>query len=51
MEEKLAEIMAKKEGDEELIKAWKEHNDECQDIHSKVESLSVDCRLMHQRVD
>ena len=27
VEEKLAEMMEKKEGDEEPVKAWKEHNE------------------------
>ena len=44
-------MLAKKEGDEEPVKAWKEHNDECRDILSKVEALSADCRLMHRKVD
>ena len=51
MEEKFAEMMAKKEGDEEPVKAWKEHNEECQDIRSRVEALSSDCHLMHRKVD
>ena len=43
--------MMEKEGDEEPVKAWKEHNEECQDIRSKVEALSSDCHIMHRKVD
>ena len=51
IEEKLAEMMAKKEGGEEPIKAWKEHNEECQDMCRKLKALNSDCHLMHQKVD
>ena len=51
IEEKLAEIMEKKEGDEEPIKAWKEHNEECQNMQRKLESLSSYFHLMHRKVD
>ena len=44
-------MMEKKEGDEEPIKAWKEHNEECWDMSRNLESLSSDCHLMHQKVD
>ena len=51
MEERLVEVMENKEGDEELVKDWKDHNEECWDIHSKVEAFSTDFRLMHWKVD
>ena len=51
IEEQLAVMLVKKEGDEELVRAWKEHNDECRRILSKVEAISVDLYLMHRKVD
>ena len=49
--EQLEAILAKREGDEEPERAWKEHNAECSKILSKVKYLSVDCHLMHRKVD
>ena len=49
--EQLEAILAKREGDEEPVRAWKEHNAEWSKILNKVEALSADCRLMHRRVD
>ena len=45
--EQLEAILAKREGDEEPVRAWKEHNVEC----SKVKALSVNYHLMHRKVD
>ena len=51
IEGKMAVMLAKKEGDEDLVKSWKEHNEECKNILDEVEALSMDCRLMHRKVD
>ena len=40
IEEKVEEIMEKKEGDSEPSKAWKEHNEECRKMLNKVEALT-----------
>ena len=44
-------MLVKKEGDEDPVKDWKEHNKEWRNILSKLEAISVDCRLMHRKVD
>ena len=51
IEEKMMEMLVKKEGDKEPVKAWKEHNEECSNILNKVESLSMDCCFMHIKVE
>ena len=43
--------MAKREGGEEPVRAWKEHKLKFSSFLSKVEVLSVDCCLMHKKVD
>ena len=51
IEAKMEEVAAKKEGDMEPVKAWKEHNEECQAINKKIDTLSSDFHLMHRKVD
>ena len=51
IEEQLVVMLMKKEGDEDPVKDWKEHNKEWRNILSKVEALSADCHLMHRKVD
>ena len=51
IEEKVEEMMEKKEGDSEPSRAWKEHNKEGQYMSENIESLSADCKLMHLKVD
>ena len=48
---KLEEMAAKKEGDVEPLKSWKEHNEECRAISKNIDILSSDFHLMHHKVD
>ena len=51
IEAKVEEMVEKKEGDSKPSKALKEQNKECRTMGKKIESLSVDCKLMHLKVD
>ena len=34
-------MVAKKEGDEEIVRDWKDHNEDCLLMHSKVNQISL----------
>ena len=51
IEAKVEEVVEKKEGDAEPNRAWKEHNEDYRAMSKKTDTASVDCRLMHHKVD
>ena len=41
IQDKKEEVVSKKEGDEEIVRDWKDHNEDCLLMHGKVNQISL----------